>query len=143
MAERVLQQTCTFPKSTNLIVHAADVTIALPFVDWDIEQIDLEVPAGPSGALGFYLANSGQQWLPRSPGEYFTFDDRTESFMPTGYPTGGGWALVGHNNGAYDHVVIVRFHVNPVAGLIAASGPVPYVLTFVEHDVRERDPVVL
>lgn len=138
MAERVLQFTATIPADT-----ADDITVAMPFDGWDIERIDLEVPAGPAGTLGFYLANNGQPWIPRSVGEYLVWDDRRESFTPTGYPTGSGWQVIGHNIGEYDHSVVVRFHVNPTDTAADRAQQVPYVLTFVEHDVRRPDPVTL
>lgn len=138
MAERVLQSTAVINAGTPF---AAPMTVALPFDGWDIEQIDLEVPPGPTGALGFQLANNGRPWIPRSPGEWLTWDDHAESFIPTGYPSGGGWQVIGWNVGAYNHAVVVRFHVNPVEPP-AASVAQPVVLTFVEHDVPPRTVVV-
>lgn len=111
------------------------------FDGWDIESIDLEVHAGPSGVMGFQLANNGQPWIPRSPGEFLVWDDRIETFTPTGYPTGGGWQVIAYNVGQHDHDVVVRFNVNPVETAGPASAP--YVLTFVEHGVHLPAPLVL
>lgn len=139
MAERVLQATASIPAGTPL---SAPAVVSLPFDNWEVERIDLEVHAGPNLCLGFYLANNGQPWIPRTPGQWLTWDDRVESFTPTGYPTASGWQIVGYNVGQYAHAVVVRFHVNPVT--VAARDAVqPIVLTFVEHDVKHPDPVVL
>lgn len=138
MAERVLQATATIPADTAV---ATPHVVALPFDNWEIELIELEVPAGPSGTMGFQLSNNGRPWIPRSVGEWIVWDDRQESFYPTDYPTASGWQVTGYNLGAYDHAVIVRFHVNPVTQQAAQN--VPLVLTFIEHDVHHADPVTL
>lgn len=138
MAERVLQYAATIPAGTAIDAPAA---IDFPLDNWDVERIDLEVPPGPAGTMGFYLANNGQPWIPRNPGEWLIWDDRAISITPTGYPSASGWAITGYNVGAYDHTVTVRFHVNPVEP--PGPGTIPVVLTFVEHDVKAPDPVVL
>lgn len=138
MAERVLQQTVTIPADT-----AADTVYPLAFDGWQVEAIDLEVPAGPAGNLAFYLANNGRPWIPRTPGEYLIWDDRAERFPATDYPSAGGWQVIGSNVGEYDHPVVVRFHVNPLAGPAATVTPAPFVLTLVEHGVKPRESVTL
>lgn len=138
MAERVLQFTATIPAEGD---PTTPVTVAMPFDGWEVEAIDLEVPPGPAGTLGFYLANNGQPWIPRSSGEWIVWDDRHERFPVDGYPTASGWEIVGYNVGEYDHVVVCRFHVNPIS--LPGPPPAPYVLTFVEHDVRPLPVVTL
>lgn len=128
----------TIPADTG-----GDTIYPLPFDGWEIERIELEVPAGPSGTLQFYLANNGIPWIPRTPGEYLVWDDHVGSFDPTGYPSAGGWQIIGSNVGEYDHVVVVRFHVNPTVAPASAAIASPYVLTFVEREIRERGPVTL
>lgn len=138
MAERVIQATATIPAGTP---STAPVTVALPFDGWEVEAIELEVPAGPAGTMAFYLANNGQWWIPRTPGQFLVWDDKRETYYLSGNPTAGGWQIIGYNLGDYDHAVTVRFHVNPLSGPDLAT--VPLVLTFIEHGVKERDPVTL
>jgi hypothetical protein len=113
----------------------------MPFDNWEVERIDLEVPAGPSGAMGFVLANNGVPWIPRSPGEWLVWDDHSEAFPVTGYPTASGWQIVGYNVGFDSHVVVCRFHVNAIQVGSDQSVPLP-AITFIERDVV-RDEVVL
>ena len=61
MATQVRQFTATIPAGT---LKTALVTVALDLDYVEIESVDLEVPPGPSGLMGFYLARSGQQWIP-------------------------------------------------------------------------------
>ena len=138
MAERVLEHTASIPAGTPV---DDPTTISVPFDNWDVERIDLEVPPGPAGCMGFQLANNGQPWVPRTVGEWLVWDDHTETIYPTGYPNASGWQVIGYNVGLYAHAVIVRFHVN--APTVAASAPQPVVITFVERDVPPLEQVVL
>jgi hypothetical protein len=139
MAERVLQLTATIPAGTAI---ATPYTATTEIDNWEIEAITLAVPPGPSGLVGFYLANNGQPWIPRTPGEWLIWDDHVETFTPTGYPNASGWEITGYNLGQYDHAVTARFHVNAID--LAADQPqdLPY-LTFIERDVPARDVVTL
>lgn len=111
MASEVHQFSATIPAGT---AKSAPVTIQLGQANYEIESIDLEVPPGPSGLMGFYIALSGQQWLPWEMGEYIIWNDRTESWQTNDYTVNGGWEVVGYNTGMYDHTIAVRFHVNPI-----------------------------
>lgn len=138
MAERVLQHTSTIPAGT---AKDSPVTVGLGFVDWEVEQIDLEVPPGPAGTMGFYLANNGVPWVPRVNDEWLVWDDHRATVIPTGYPIGTGWQIVGYNVGQYDHAVICRFHVNPPPGPPPPGSVVT--ISFEQHDVPARAPVTL
>lgn len=138
MAERVLLYVATIPAGTS---QSAPHTVPFDLDNWSIERIDLEVPAGPSGCMGFYLANNGRPWVPRNPNAWLVWDDHSESIVPTGYPSASGWGVTGYNVGQYDHAVNVRFHVSPLQA--AAAGQDFPVLTFVETVGEPTGEVVL
>ena len=138
VAEQVQQFVATIPAGT---AQATPHTVPLVLDNWDIESIDLEVPPGPAGTMGFRLENNGVPWLPRTPGTFLVWDDHQQTAYPTNYPTASGWAIVGYNVGAYDHAVTVRFHVNP-PGVAAPAAPA-VALTFVASDVPPLPVVVL
>ena len=102
MATQVRQLTATIPANTPM---TALVTIPISLDYVDIESIDLEVPPGPSGLMGFYIARSGQQWIPFESGEFLVWDDRFDSWYLSEQPTGSGWQIVGYNTDVYDHSV--------------------------------------
>lgn len=138
MAQYVLQFSATIPPDTP---QDAPVTVDLPLDNWNVEQIDLEVPAGPAGLMGFYVANNGVQWIPATPGSWLVWDDVQNSWAFTDQPNASGWAIVGYNTGTYDHSVVVRFHVNTtVPPTAAATAPT---VTFVSTGVAAADPVTL
>jgi len=136
MADEIHQYTVTIPADTpKTALYVADLALGY----YDIVQVDLEVPPGPAGLMGFYLARSGQPWLPWETGEYFVWDDREKEWPLDNQPTGGGWQIVGYNlDEANDHSINVRFHVNA----ITATTPPPPTVTFVSAPV-ETVPVTL
>lgn len=136
MASEFHQFTATIPANTP---KSSLVTVPLSLDYVDIESIDLEVPPGPGGLMGFYVARSGQQWIPYEAGEFLVWDDRFDSWYTTDQPTASGWEIVGYNTDVYDHDVVIRFHTNKVQA--ATSAPAP-VLTFVSS-APVPQPVVL
>ena len=125
MAAEVHQFTATIPANTaKSSLYTYDISLS----DFEIESIDLEVPPGPAGLMGFYLARSGQQWIPYESGEYLVWDDRFDSWHLTDQPTGSGWQIVGYNLDDYDHSVVVRFHINTLTVPAASQPPA---ITFV------------
>lgn len=115
MAIEVHQFTANIPANTP---KTALAVVDLPLNLFDIESIDLEVPPGPAGLMGFYLALSDQQWIPWEMGEFLIWDDYRANWPLQNQPTSSGWQVHGYNEDDYDHVVVVRFHVQLV-------GPVP------------------
>jgi hypothetical protein len=81
-----------------------------------IDTVDLEVPPGPQGLMGFYLAYSNQQIIPFEAGQYIVWDDYRDTWELDDYPTAGSWSIVGYNlDAANSHEVVVRFHDDQVA----------------------------
>lgn len=126
MALRVFQFAATIPANTP---PGAPATVPLQIDNWALEAIDLEVPAGPAGLMGFAIFNNGVQWIPASPGQWLVWDDVQQSWPLSAQPDASGWAVVGYNTGTYDHTVTVRMHVNPPAP--AASTNMLPAVTFV------------
>lgn len=113
MAVLVPQFTITVPANTprsSLFVGAINLS------NYEIESVDIEVPPGPQGLMGFYIARSGQQYIPYTAGEFIVWDDRADSWYLTDQPTGGGWQLVAYNlDAVHTHAVVTRWHVNPLS----------------------------
>ena len=120
MAEEIHQFDCTIPAGTTI---AAPVTIPMVLPLYEIDSIDVQVPPGPNGVVGFYLELGSQQWIPWEAGTWLVWDDRTENWPLDSQPSSETWALVGYNNGVYDHTVSIRFHLNG-AGAQSSDGVV-------------------
>lgn len=137
MAYRVLQFTSTIPAGTAL---ASPVTLPLALDNWVIESVDLEVPPGPAGLMGFYVANNGIPWIPYGTLPWLVWDDVQQSWFFTDQPSGSGWSIVGYNTGVFPHAVKSRWHVNLTpAGSAQVSTPSVTVVS----GAAELTPVVL
>ena len=127
MAIRVFQFDSTIPAGTPA---GSPVTVAIALDNWQLESLDLEVPPGPAGLMGFYVSNNGVQWIPQSPGTFIVWDDKKDSWTFEDQPNASGWAVVGYNTGFFDHSVITRWHVNqPTAADVTAGYPTLSVVT--------------
>jgi hypothetical protein len=136
MSYMVRQFSATIPMNTPL---SAPVTVNLATGWWQIDVIDLEVPPGPAGLMGFQLWIGGGQWIPFEPGEYLVWDDIQNSWVMTDQPLGQQWSIVGYNEDDFnDHAVTVRFHISQVA----APAPSMPSITFVSTPTPSQ-PVLL
>lgn len=107
MADIIHQLQATIPAGT---LKSALVTVSLQLPPEVIQQVDIDVPPGPAGLMGFYLACSGQQVIPFETGQFLIWDDREKDWPLENFPTNAKWSIVGYNLGAFDHTVVVRFH---------------------------------
>ena len=112
MAHTVWSYAATIPAGT---AKASPATIELDLADQVVLSIDLEVPPGPLGAMGFAIYHSGTPILPRQLAEWFVWDDHYATWTLNDVPSGGGWSVVGYNTGQYDHTLYATFHTDPVA----------------------------
>jgi hypothetical protein len=111
MATRVEGPAVTIPAGTSQL---APLSAPLSIGESIVRRLDLIVPQGSSGLMGFYLAHSGTQMIPRRNGQYLILDDKFISFDMSGYPTGDKWTLVGYNTDVYDHTVSTIWHVDEI-----------------------------
>ena len=113
MASLIHQYTVSIPADT---AKASPYSADLPLPQECVESVDLEVPPGPNGNMGFYLAMSGQQVVPLEVGTFIVWNDRFDSWYLNDYPTTGAWSVVGYNLDTVNaHEVTVRFHDNPIS----------------------------
>lgn len=138
MATRVIPFTATIPAGTPKTTPA---TIPLALDNWEIQRLDLEVPPGPAGLMGFQVYNNGVAWIPYGVNEWLVWDDVKDSYYFTDQPDASGWAVVGYNTGTYDHAVTVRFHVNPVS--TPSTSASPPAVTFITTPAPAPQPFVL
>jgi hypothetical protein len=127
VAYRVLPFQVTIPPGTPV---AAPFSQAIDLNNWEIESVDLEVPSGPNGLMGFQVTNNGVAWIPYGDQEWIVWNDHSENYPLQDQPTGQGWGVVGYNLGTNPHTVTLRFHVNPTDPTADQAPVVPQV-TFV------------
>lgn len=99
----------TVPHGTAI---ATPQTTQLQLGTSQVSWVELQVPPGPRGALGLYIASSNVQVIPAntpSGPNWLVLDDDTDRYDQEGQTTGGDWQAVAYNIGAYDHTFWVRF----------------------------------
>lgn len=120
MSNRIEAFAVTIPKAT---AKASPLTVATVFPDGVVTAIEIDIPPGPSGLLGFVVAHSQQPIIPRTANTWITLDDAHLSWTLADYPTGGSWAVVGYNTDVYNHTIQVRYFINEL------SEPAPQPIT--------------
>ena len=127
MAREVRKFSATIPAGT---AKNAPVTIPLEFPPREIAELELIIPPGPRGQMGFQIAQSGAQVFPSEPGAYFVTDNETIRSPIEGANTSGSWQLIGYNTGSFPHTVEVRFLVSLPGADSAAQdyNPIPAAL---------------
>lgn len=77
--------------------------------------------------MGFYVAQSGNQIIPRTVGQYIVTDDHFFTWPIEDFPTGAKWSVVGYNTDIYPHTVQFHFHINEFSSV---PSPFPAPLAF-------------
>lgn len=99
-----------------------------------VDTLEIVVPPGPSGQMGFAITMGGINVMPIQSGQYIVTDDQKISWPITDLPTSGAWQLTGYNTDVWPHSVYLWFLVDqvdrPTAGALlgitsmqALSGP--------------------
>jgi hypothetical protein len=96
----------TIPAGT---LQSAPQKTALAMPPRTVERIEITVPPGPRGVVGFQLAMSGAQVLPITPGAFVVTDDEHISWDLTDQNTSGAWQMIAYNTGTFPHTIEIRF----------------------------------
>lgn len=125
MATRIEPFEVLTPKGT---AKASFQTTALSFQDGRVERVEILVPPGPSGLVGFKLAHSGQSVIPIKNDTWNVADGVKFDWPLTNFPEGSAWELWTYNTDVYDHTIYVWFHVFDY-GSEAIVMPVPLAIS--------------
>src|SRR5215468_886729 len=117
MTVQVREFAVTIPAGTAI---AAPVTISTAFEPLAVDKIDIWVPPGPLGQMGFRVASSRQQVIPWNAGAWVIANDELLSFPGTAYPNSGDWQVIGYNTGAFPHTIYVTFSLS----LVPSDAPI-------------------
>lgn len=87
-----------------------------------VRGVDIRIPPGPSGLMGFALGAAGQPVIPSNAGAWIITDNETINWAIDGFIDSGAWQLFGYNAGLLPHTVYLRFLLDLVN--VAAQPPV-------------------
>lgn len=108
MPDRIEVFDVTIPAGTAI---ATPQETALSFQRGRVDRLEIHVPPGPSGLVGFRIGHSGQSIVPRSGDAWVIADGQTLDWDLSNYPTGSAWFFAAYNTDEYIHTIQVRFHV--------------------------------
>lgn len=112
MAQRVIPLTCTVPKQTSV---AQPVSFPLAFPSAEVERIDVRVPPGFLGLVGFSINNGGGNFIPEGNGNWIIADDQFMQWPLSDAPNNGNWTIQAYNLDYVSHSFYVYFNISNLA----------------------------
>lgn len=97
-------------------VQSAPVSFPMVFAFGEVVEIDVKIPPGPAGNLGFFITAGGSQYIPRTRGSFIFPDNDYLTWPIHNAITSGSFGLTAFNTDAWPHVIQVAFQVNEIAG---------------------------
>lgn len=141
MAREVRRFGVTIPAGTT---KASGFTADLSFPQRVVRRIEIRVPPGPKGEVGFRLGAAGVQVIPSEAGAYVITDDELIPWDLEGLWDSGSWTLFAYNTGRYPHTLEFRFLVDLVGGVNPTVQPIdPGLLAAVAVSGPALGPVAL
>lgn len=125
MAYEIQSFSVTIPASTPI---SANFTQALAMPARIVRQIDITIPPGPRGEVGFALGASGYAVLPIQEGQFIVADNDVIHWVLENQIDSGAWEFFGYNTGSFAHTLYIHFRVDPPS--VAQAAPIFQPLTF-------------
>ena len=124
MAQEIYEFQVSTPAGTQ---QAAPQVTELPMPPRLVNQVEIRIPPGPRGELGFALGAAGMPVIPRAAGTFVVTDDERIVWPLEGQIDSGAWECFTYNTGAFPHTVYLRFLVSVMPAELGAPvfAPIP------------------
>lgn len=106
MAQDVQSFTVTIPAGT---LSSSPYSLTLDIGNRIVTRVEIRVPPGPLGNVGFAIQESGTTAIPSNGATWIIANDESMVWDLNGFIESGRWGLIGYNTGAYNHSIYVRF----------------------------------
>lgn len=127
MAVEVREFQVTVPAGT---AQTAGFSQAITFPPRVVSEIDIRIPPGPHGQMGFAIGTAGVPVIPAAQGTWIVADDEYITWPLHNYWDSGAWQVFGYNLGSYDHTIFLTFLLDLVQAAPAPLAPIaPAVLS--------------
>jgi hypothetical protein len=73
-----------------------------------MERLEVRIPPGPNGSVGWAFTSKGARVFPFAPSTWVVANDETIPVPVDGAPETGAWQLQAYNTGRWDHTLYVR-----------------------------------
>lgn len=128
MADRIQVFDVTTPAGT---LSTAPLSTPLPFNQGIVTVVQVLVPPGPSGLVGFRFTHSGTVVIPYEYSDWIIADNDKIDWPVANKPTGGRWGLQSYNTDVYDHTLYISFLIDEILrpASVTQVEPIPIVQT--------------
>lgn len=106
MASEIHEFAFQIPAGTAI---ATPATMALAMPQRVVQQINIKVPPGPRGNVGFQVGSTGVQVIPAIPGQWKVTDNQEIEWPLENYINSGSWEAFGYNLGQFPHTIYFTF----------------------------------
>lgn len=106
MAQEIRQFAPVIPAGTP---STAPVTLPMTMPWRIVRQLEIVVPPGGSGLVGFNIGLGGTPIIPYGSEQFIVTANEKMVWPLDLYPDSGDWTLTGYNTGSIDHAIYVRF----------------------------------
>jgi hypothetical protein len=106
---------------------AAPLETLTPWNPGELVGLEVGVPDGPNGTVGFRVALAHSPVIPRTEGAWIVANAETLSWPLAAYGNTGAWSVFAYNSDIFDHVLHVRYLVADFASLPASPAELPAV----------------
>lgn len=99
---------------------SAPQTFQMQIGIFSVSFIEVDIPDGPRGSVGFYIASSGKPVIPFTGGspKFLVLNNTSKHWDLSDQPDSGDWQLIAYNVGGYSHTIGVDFGLE----LVGANG---------------------
>lgn len=122
MAREIRRFSVSIPANTP---KSANFTADLSFPSRIVREIDINVPPGPRGEMGFALGAAGTIVIPYNAGQFIVTDNEVIHWPLEGFWDSGSWTLFAYNTGTFAHQLEIRFLVDVVGAESAGVSALP------------------
>lgn len=120
MADEIRQFTVTVPAGTT---PAAPALFPMAIPPREVEALQIIVPPGPSGLVGFAVLVGGVQVIPYLSDPWIITAGENITWPLEHYPNAGSWSVRAYNSGLSDHSVYFRWLLRYVSGTASRLPP--------------------
>lgn len=132
MSREIRAYSCVVPAGTTLVAPAS---FDLSFPPRQVDTLEIVVPPGPSGTVGFAVQNSNVTVIPYDSDEFLVMSNEKVSWPLDGYIDSGSWNLLAYNTGTLDHTIYVRFLLS-LPGSNSIGGTVPLATSLIDSSAQ-------
>jgi len=118
MATEVYAFQVTIPVGTPI---ATPLRQAITIPVRKVDVLEVKIPPGPSGVMGFAITMRGINVMPLVAGTWIVTDNEEIRWPIDELPTSGDWQLSGYNTGDWPHTVFLRWLVGQPDAIPAAT----------------------